>query len=304
MLIDPGRLRFLLAVARTGGVLAAADELRVSPSAVSQQLSRLERETGRQLVVRTARGTVLTEDGRAVAQAAEEVERTLNAALARLNEDESTVTGTIRVGTFQSFLRAVLAPSLAAWRATHPGIRFELVEADEVDLMRGLRAHELEMVISEHDIGEAPKKLAAGMTETPLLDEPWKLVVPKGTLTGGDPGDLSRLPLPWLGVDSLASIQAMRRITRAFADSPASVHRYMEATSALALVAVGEGAALIPSLALHGLALDHVDVLDVPGLGMRRIVLRRFERRTTSKAVALATSLIREAAGAFEDSAS
>lgn len=46
MRIDPRRLRFLLAISREGGVLAAADELGVTPSAVSQQLARLEAETG------------------------------------------------------------------------------------------------------------------------------------------------------------------------------------------------------------------------------------------------------------------
>ena len=40
MILDPRRLRFLLAVARYGGVLAAADELAVTASAVSQQLGK------------------------------------------------------------------------------------------------------------------------------------------------------------------------------------------------------------------------------------------------------------------------
>ena len=56
----PRRLRVLLAVARTGGVLAAADELGITPSAVSQQLNKLEDETGHALVVRTPKGSVLT----------------------------------------------------------------------------------------------------------------------------------------------------------------------------------------------------------------------------------------------------
>ena len=56
--VDPRKLRVLLAIARTGGVLAAADELNITPSAVSQQLNKLENEAGHALVVRTPRGSV------------------------------------------------------------------------------------------------------------------------------------------------------------------------------------------------------------------------------------------------------
>src|SRR5919112_2227737 len=94
--IEPQRLRFLLAVARAGGVLAAADELRVTASAVSQQVARLEEETGRTLLQRTATGSVLTPAGLAVAEAAEDVERTLTLVRGRLERDEAEVSGTVR----------------------------------------------------------------------------------------------------------------------------------------------------------------------------------------------------------------
>jgi len=301
MKIEPQRLKFLLAVARAGGVLAAADEMRVTPSAVSQQLSRLEREIGRQLVIRTPQGAVLTPDGLAVAQAAEDVERTLNLVATRLEEDEAGPTGTVRVGAFHSFLRAILIPNLAEWRARHPGLRFELVEEDPADLMKSLRAGEIDMLVYELDTGEPPQKLPAGMTETPLLDEPWKHVMPKGTLAANDALDLAALPLPWLGVDpSTASAQAVRRVSRAFTDTPAFAHFYTETQTGLALVAAGEGVAMVPSLALHGLPQTDFDAHEIPGLGMRRIVLRRYERRRRPESVDVAAGLIREASAAFD----
>ncbi|MFC9550233.1 LysR family transcriptional regulator, partial [Rhodococcus sp. NPDC056960] len=75
--IDPRRLRYLLAVARAGGILAAADELHMTPSAVSQQIARLERETGQVLMTRTPQGSVLTQEGTLLAEAAQDIERTL-----------------------------------------------------------------------------------------------------------------------------------------------------------------------------------------------------------------------------------
>jgi hypothetical protein len=54
-------------------------------------------------------------------------------------------------------------------------------------------------------------------------------------------------------------------------------------------------------LALSGVAHDGVDVLDVPGLGTRRIVLRRFDRRrSTTTPVDTVARLLRESAAAFD----
>ncbi|GAA1941861.1 LysR family transcriptional regulator [Nocardioides hwasunensis] len=299
MEIDPRRLRFLLAVARSGGVLAAADDLRVTPSAVSQQLARLEAEVGRPLVRRTSTGTVLTDDGLALAEAAEDVEKVLTEARARLVDDEDEPGGTVRVGGFHSFLSQVLLPQIPAWRERHPRLHFEIVESAEEETLRKLRAGELDIVILEIDAEQTTRKLPARLTETPLLDEPWKLVVPAGTITTEDSIDLVRLGLPWLGVDpDGAGASALERVRRSTGSAIPTVHRYTETRSALALVAAGEGMALLPSLALEGIMQEGVETLDVPGLGQRRIVLRRHEGRGVAKVVDLAASLIRDAASA------
>jgi molybdate transport repressor ModE-like protein len=300
MQLDPRRLRYLLAVARAGGVLAGADELAVTPSAVSQQLARLEQEVGRPLVRRTATGTVLTEAGHALAEAAEEIERTLAEARAKLAASDSDPAGTVRIGGFQSFLAVVLAPELPRWRERFPRLHFEVLDADQDDLLRKLRGGELDAVVLELDAEEPSRALPARVTETPLLDEPWKVVVPAGTITGADSVDLQRLGLPWVGVDpTAAGAQALRRVRRASGSAAPTVHAYSQIQTALALVAAGEGAALLPSLALRGVPHPGVEILNVPGLGYRRIVLRRHEGRGVPKIVDLATTLIRDAASAF-----
>ncbi|RYB93725.1 LysR family transcriptional regulator [Nocardioides oleivorans] len=301
MEIDPRRLRFLLAVARSGGVLAAADDLRVTPSAVSQQLAKLEAEVGRPLVRRTPTGTVLTDDGLALAEAAEDVEKVLTEARARLIDDEDEPGGTVRVGGFHSFLSQVLLPQIPAWREGHPRLRFEVVESSEEETLRMLRARELDIAILEIDVEETARKLPARLTETPLLDEPWKVVVPAGTITYDDSLDLSRLGLPWLGVDpDGAWARALQRVRRATGSNTPTIHQYAETRTALALVAAGEGMALVPSLALEGITQEGIETLDVPGLGQRRIVLRRYEGRGVPKVVDLAAGLIRDAASAWD----
>src|SRR3712207_2151244 len=124
--IDPRRLRVLLAVARTGGVLAAADELRITPSAVSQQLTKLENETGHALVVRTPKGSMRAPAGLAIAEAGEEIERALSAAVARI-EGGGMVEGVVRIGGFTSCVRAVVRARLAEWRDQYPQRQVQLV---------------------------------------------------------------------------------------------------------------------------------------------------------------------------------
>ncbi|MCU1436096.1 MAG: LysR family transcriptional regulator [Pseudarthrobacter sp.] len=300
--IDPRRLRVLLAIARTGGVLAAADELGITPSAVSQQLNKLEDETGHALVLRTPKGSVLTPAGLAVAEAGEEIERALSVARARI-EGGATVAGVVRVGAFTSFIRTVVIPRLPEWRTQYPQLQIRIVEDDFPAMMRLLRQRQLDAVVVEHDSTTAdPRLLSAGMTEEPLLDEPWKLVVPSGALLTTENIDLARLPLPWLGVESTAAnalvLSRLRQSTGAPMDT---AHQYQETLTALALVAAGEGIAILPTLALSGVVHDGVDILDVPGLGTRRIVLRRFDRRrSTSAPVDTVARLLRESSAAFD----
>jgi molybdate transport repressor ModE-like protein len=300
--IDPRRLRVLLAIARTGGVLAAADELEISPSAVSQQLTKLEDETGHALVVRTPKGSVLTPAGLAIAEAGEEIERALSVARARI-EGGATVAGVVRVGAFTSFIRTVVIPRLPEWRTQYPQLQIRIVEDDFPAMMRLLRQRQLDAVVVEHDSTTAdPRLLSAGMTEEPLLDEPWKLVVPSGALLTTENIDLARLPLPWLGVEpTAANASVLGRLRQSTGAQMDTAHQYQETLTALALVAAGEGIAILPTLALSGVNHDGVDVLDVPGLGTRRIVLRRFDRRrSTSAPVDTVARLLRESAAAFD----
>ena len=300
MKIEPGRLRFLLAVARYGGVLAAADELAVTASAVSQQVAKLERETGHALLRRGPSGSDLTPAGLALAEAAEDVERALALARSRLEEAAAEVSGSFRMGGFQSFLATVLAPALPDWRRRYPALRFGTVEAEEADLIRDLRTGALDAIAVELDSGESytPPR---GTTDVPLLDEPWKLVVPTGALLGSDVVDLSRLGMPWIGLDpTAAGAKAMQRVRRELGGEESTQHSFFSYQNAIALVAAGEGVTLAPALALETLPTEGVELVDVPGLGMRRVVLRHLtRRRTASPTLATATDLIREASAAF-----
>src|SRR5687768_4970427 len=99
-MLSAARLRLLVELDERGSVTAVADALDYTPSAVSQQLSRLEAETGRKLVERAGRGVLLTDAGRLLAAHAREVLERIEAAEAALEQADAPA-GRLRVAAFQ-----------------------------------------------------------------------------------------------------------------------------------------------------------------------------------------------------------
>ena len=148
-----------------------------------------------------------------------------------------------------------------------------------------------------------------GMIELPLLDDPWKLVIPAGLLYT-DLSDLGRLDLPLLGeVPVAAGTRAASRLRTVLDSHQVTVHACHTTETALALIAAGEGMAVLPELALRWKEQPGVEILDVPGLGTRRVVLRslpkndRAERLLTVMSAAIRDAISRRvlSAGADED---
>ena len=273
MATDPRRLAFLLAVHRAGGVLAAADLLRVTPSAVSQQIARLEAEEGFAVLDRGPRGVTLTPAGRVLADAAERIEAELveaRQAIAALGEG---LTGTVKLGAFQSAIRAVIAPLLTVLAEQYPGIEVDVREYEPADSLRMLRAGDLDAVVLERDVDvDAPAP--RGSHDVPLLEEPWRVVIPA---TQPVPERLDDLrDVTWLGAEAgTATDRALRRLGRTLGTTFATRHVYFDFDTALALVAAGQGCAMLPALALQGReTLEGATVVGLPGLGFRRLVVR------------------------------
>ncbi|GAB4086826.1 LysR family transcriptional regulator [Myceligenerans cantabricum] len=296
MAADPRRLAFLLAVHRAGGVLAAADLLRVTPSAVSQQIARLEAEEDITVLHRGPRGVTLTPAGRVLAEAGERIESELieaRQAIAALGEE---VTGRVMIGSFQTAIRAVVAPMLAPLAEKFPGIDVNVNEHDPVESARRLRAGDLDVIILERDVdmdGPAPR----GVHEIPLLEESWCIVVPPGMAA---PERLDELPgLPWVGpLAGTAADRALRRLARTLGTEIATRHAYYDFDTALALVAADQGVAMLPGLALQEEDVpEGITVVRLTGLGSRRLVVRhRVGRHEPSPAVRAVVDEMVEAA--------
>jgi LysR family glycine cleavage system transcriptional activator len=116
-------LRVFEAVGRAGNVRAAAQELNVTPAAISHQIRLLEEHIGADLFVRASRGLVLTPAGAQFYQHVSE-------AFDRLVEAARKIPGaraqTVRVHSLPSFASCWLVPRLARFYAAHPGIEVEI----------------------------------------------------------------------------------------------------------------------------------------------------------------------------------
>lgn len=297
MKINVARLQYLLQISRSGGVLAAAEAMSLTPSAVSQQLSRLEAEVGVPIVDRSPRGITPTAAGRELIELAENVEREVNEAALRVGAASELPSGLVRVGGFQSVVSGVIAPALPRSRSELPGVHLQVVEDEQDELLRGLRAAEYDIIAVERDESVEPVRLSPGVREIPLLDDSWVLVVPAGTQAAMGTIELEHLRLPWLEVDpSSGALDAVKRVRRRLPGSTTSPQRYANHQTAIALVAAGEGVTLLPQLALAEHPLGGVEVHELPGLGVRRISLRYRAGKKPNAAVNATLEFIRTAA--------
>ncbi|GAA3352367.1 LysR family transcriptional regulator [Streptomyces antimycoticus] len=273
--IDARKLAVLLAVHRAGGVLAAADVLHLTPSAVSQQIARLEDAVGVTVLDRQPRGAVLTQAGRVLAEAAERIESELTDARKALAALQGDVTGTVVIAAFQTVIRMLLVPLVHRLREQFPGLELLIREMDGEKAQQELRSGAVDLIILE---AESPigHRAARGTRDVPVLEEPWLVIMPAATPVPVSTADLEHLT--WLGVDPDAAAHSATEQARRGLKATPPVHSYYDYDVALSLVSGGLGIAIVPALAVLGVLPDGVKAVSLPGLGTRRLIARH---RTT-----------------------
>lgn len=288
----------LAEVARCGSLTAAAHELTYTPSAVSQQISKLEAEAGQPLLDRNARGITLTDAGRALVRHAERIDRQLRAARAELDDIAGLRAGTLRLGSFPTAGSSLLPLVVTRFTARHPGVRLTVRSALRPGLLDMLEGREVELALLwDYDWDRIAE---SGLAITHLLDDPTALLVAADhPLAGRASVALDELANEqWVtraGNHPLAEVLA--RSCRAAGVPPRiafAAHDYQEAQ---AMVAVGLGIALAPRLALTNLRGD-VRLIPVnPPTPGRRIMLARLAERRPTPAEREITAVFQAVAG-------
>lgn len=144
-MIDLTSLRSLIAVRDLGTVASAAASLDFTPSAVSQQIKRLERQTGSALLERVGRRVLLTEHGRLVADRGVALLGDLEALESIAHAPDAPLTGTFRIASFSTAHRGLVAPLIARLRTSAPGLRVTTTEMDPWDVLEVLERGRADM---------------------------------------------------------------------------------------------------------------------------------------------------------------
>jgi DNA-binding transcriptional LysR family regulator len=232
------RLQTFVEVVRRGTLAGAADALSFTPSAVSQQMAKLEAEVGTPLLARDAGGVGLTEAGLLLHEHALGIVEAVREATARLDALQAEQVKRLRIGACSVSAAAVLPRALRLLRRRLPTADLVLEEAEAAAVERGVREGRLEVGMWV--------AAAAGSAATPAADD----------APGGSPEALVEIVLMRAPMQvALAADHPLTRLPEldleALAATPQAPGESIR--TQLALVAAGEGHVLVPALAAEPL---------------------------------------------------
>lgn len=244
------RLRVLHAIDTYGSVSAAADVLSVTTSAVSQQMAKLERETGQALLARSGRGVRLTDAGRLLSGHAERILSLVELAHSDLEAHRGAAVGDLAAGAFPTAVRGLFPAALTALRRDHPQLRATVHELDPHESLPRLTRGDIDLAVVL-DWYNKPLPLPAGLAKTPLCDDIVDVALPAGhRLAEREEIDLAELADdPWIAWPDGGFCHEWLLFTlRGKGVEPRVAHHAEEHATVLALVAAGLGVAVIPRL--------------------------------------------------------
>lgn len=196
-MLNVPRLRILLELHRRGSLAQVAESMNYSPSAVSQQLSALERETGVQLLEHVGRGVRLTDHALGLVTHAEAVIARLEEAEAELAATQPELRGTLRVASFQTVVVEIAPMVLTLLAQRHPHLQVEVSLRTVDAAYAGLLSHGFDVILGEEFPG-LPEPVRDGVDRFDLARDAFRLAVPASGPWARQPVSLGELAdVPW-----------------------------------------------------------------------------------------------------------
>lgn len=264
-----------------GTLAAVARELHYSPSAVSHQLSQLEKEAGVPLMETVGRGVRLTEAAKRLVERTDEVLDILDTAESELaatragtsgsGGQRSGAVGTLRVTSFQSAMASILPTALTMVNRRHPHLQVEVYHRDVGEAFDGVIAHSFDLMLGDEFPGE-PEPVRPGLHREELFADPMLLVLPASgqwALPADNLGELGGLnalaDAPWILEPTSAPCgRWMRAVLREAGFEPRVTCETSDPLLRAHMVRTGHGVTMIPAL-LAGPYLDDTQALSMPG---------------------------------------
>jgi DNA-binding transcriptional LysR family regulator len=298
-MMDLGALGSLTAVATHGSVVAAADALGFTPSAVSQQVKRLEKQVGVPLLERVGRGVVLTGDGRHLVEAGARLLADVERLEAGLHARTGVVAGHLRVAAFSTAVRGLVAPVVRALRDRHPRLTLALSEREPWDTVDLVASGQFDLGIA-HSWGDVPLAIPEHVVTTPLAGDVADVIVPREHPLAGRPSvtphDL--VDEEWIATpEGTICREWLTRMYDGTGRLPRIAHGSMEFASHLALVRAGLGIALVPRLGRDALGDDLVAVAVTDPVPTREVLAVHRRSMDGSPAVVAVLAALRPSDG-------
>jgi DNA-binding transcriptional LysR family regulator len=255
-------LKYFLTVADAGSVTRAAERLNIAQPALSQAITRLERELGVKLFQRTRRGAALTAAGEAIVDDIRLGVARIDAAEKRAKDIATQRGGRLTVGFVSAALFEVLPKAIAALRADAPNVELELKEMSNAEQASALEAGEIDLGLLH-----TPVAVGGKMREKLIARERFLAALP-GAYPVADDGmvslrELAQIGLVWYPHNQLPVVRA--GILSAFRKAGCEakvVQNANRSLTVLACVAAGCGASLVPQ-SVQALRFDGVRLCEV-----------------------------------------
>lgn len=296
-MLNLDRLRALHAVSAHGSIIAAAETLNVTTSAVSQQLAKLESETGQTLLERHGRGVRLTDAAAALVLRTQRVLSLLEEAEAELETSDTAVAGSITIAAFATAARGLAPQAIRALLKKYPQLALTFHEQEPHDSIPRLVRRDVDVIII-NDWQNAPIALPEGLTKAPLFDDVADIALPPGhRLARSKTIKLSELSgEAWIAWPS-GSIchDFLMHTLRKQGHEPKIAHTAGEYETQLALVAAGLGCCVLPRLGRGAVPKRVTVVQSEPAL--RRHVYAAWRTHSARRAVIKAAVEEFQAAG-------
>ncbi|WP_326600251.1 LysR family transcriptional regulator [Streptomyces sp. NBC_01803] len=248
-MLDVRKLVLLREVGVRGSIAAAAQALNYTRSAVSQQLSALEVETGVPLLDRSNRRAGLTAEGRLLVAHSERILAQMEEAESDLLAANGQVAGELRVGVPFHDGPPVLMSALTQVRAAHPQLRITMRGVSSGEGRQAVHLGQLDLAMATR-YDRVPEPQVPGLHEEPLISDRVRLAVAADhPLAGATPQPLARFAGEQF---ILRPGSALGRLTLHLCAeagfTPDVVADSDDMQAVLAFVALGWGVALIPDL--------------------------------------------------------
>jgi len=242
-------LRALAATRDAGSVTAAARALGYTPSAVSQQLARLQVDSRAVLLEPDGRTVRLTESGRVLADAADRILAQWEEASGELERLEGSVCGRVRLAAFPTAARGLAPSALAALCGAYPELDVRLAEVVSHQTLVQLRDGDADIAIA-HDWPQTPLQLPAGTEAALLGSDVADVVLPAGhrlaSVGSVSVGDL--VDERWAAEPGSVSHDLLMHLFGLSGTVPEIAYEVREFSTQIALIAAGLAIGLVPRL--------------------------------------------------------